>query len=77
MTSVDLVHPALPADRRRRIRLALLLANWRQRQGCPLRSLAGERRELAALPKRQGVGDRRPSKEVSVVAEPFPDEGVQ
>ena len=74
-TSVDLVHPALPADRRRRIRLALLLANWRQR--CPLRSLAGERREFAALPKRQGVGDRRPSKGVSVVAEPFLDEGVQ
>ena len=46
---------------------------WR----CPLCSLAGERREFAALPKRQGVGDRRPSKEVSVVAEPFLDEGVQ
>ena len=46
---------------------------WR----CPLCSLAGERRELAVLPKRQGVGDRRPSKEVSVVAEPFLDEGVQ
>ena len=46
---------------------------WR----CPLCSLAGERRELAVLLKRQGVGDRRPSKEVSVVAEPFPDEGVQ
>ena len=48
-------------------------AAWR----CPLRSLVGQRRELAALPKRQGVGDRRPSKEVSVVAEPLPDEGVQ
>ena len=46
---------------------------WR----CPLCSLAGERRELAVLPKRQGVGDRRPSKEVSVLAEPLRDEGVQ
>ena len=76
-TSLGLVHPALPVDRRRRTRLALLLASWCQRQRCPLRSLAGERREFAALPKRQGVGDRRPSKEVSVLAEPFLDEGVQ
>ena len=69
--------PPLPADRRRRTRLALLLASWCQRQRCLLCSPAGERRESAALPKRQGVGDRRPSKEVSVVAEPLPDEGVQ
>ena len=76
-TSVGPFHPALPVDRRRRTRLALQLASWCQRQRCLLCSLAGERRELTALPKRQGVGDRRPSKEISALAEPLPDEGVQ
>ena len=47
-------HPALPADRRRRIRPALLLASWCQR--CPLCPLAGERREFTTLPLWQGVG---------------------